>query len=304
LVAQKLNFLTVSVGVVCMSDTQHLTRCLHALRSQRDAPEFEITVACDPRIPDIETVRGSFPETRIVVNAGQRTPLELASLALRECRGELILLTKDHCVPGPDWVRTMVNAQASDRSVVGGRVEPARDASAADWAFFFIDYYRYTSPVAAGWTSSLTACNVSYDRGRLEAVRSVWQDTFVETAVNNALAARFGGLWLEAASEVTTHRKLTLREAVRERYIFGRLFGYSRLAGANLGRRLFYAAFTPALPLLLLARLTRTALRSRRHATALMRAWLPLALMVLGRSMGEWLGYITARPPRTDVWLH
>jgi hypothetical protein len=35
-----------------------------------------------------------------------------------------------------------------------------------------------------------------------------------------------------------------------------------------------------------------------------MRAWLPLALMVLGRSMGEWLGYITARPPRTDVWLH
>jgi hypothetical protein len=216
----------------------------------------------------------------------------------------LILLTKGHCVPGPDWVRTMVNAQAADRSVVGGRVELARDASAADWAFYFIDFYRYTSPVATGWTSSLTVCNVSYDRDRLEAIRAVWQDTFVETAVNNALAARFGGLWLEAASEVTIYRKLTLREAVRERYTFGRLFGYSRLAGANLGQRLFYAAFAPALPLLLLARLTRTALRSRRHAAALMRAWLPLALMVFGRSMGEWLGYLTARPPRTHVRLH
>ena len=301
---RKLNFSTVSVAVVCMSNTQHLTRCLDALRSQRDAPQFEITVACDPRIPGIEAVRGSFPEARIVVNAGQRTPLELVSRALRECGGELILLTKDHCVPGPDWVRTMVNAQAADRSVVGGRVEPARDASAVDWAFFFIDFYRYTSPVATGWASSLTVCNVSYDRSRLEAVRAVWQDTFVETAVNNALATRFGGLWLEAASEVTIHRKLTLREAVRERYTFGRLFGYSRLAGANQGQRLFYAAFTPALPLLLLARLTRTALRSRRHATALMRAWLPLALMVLGRSMGEWLGYLTARPPRTDERLH
>jgi len=286
-----------------MSDAHHLTRCLDALRSQRDAPEFEITVACDPHILGIETVRGSFPEARIVVNAGQRTPLELASRALRECRGELILLTKDHCVPAPDWVRTMVNAQTTDRSVVGGRVEPALDASAADWAFFFIDFYRYTSPIASGWTSCLTVCNVSYDRGRLEAVRAIWQDTFVETAVNNALATRFGGLWLEAASEVTIQKKLTLREAVRERYILGWLFAYNRLASANLGQRLFYAAFTPALPLLLLARLTRAALHSRRHATALTRAWLPLALMVLGRSMGEWLGYVTARPPRTDVRL-
>src|SRR5688572_13034826 len=120
-----LTFSTVSVAVVCMSSAQSLVRCLEALRSQRDAPAFEIVVTCDPGIPDIATTPHPLPEARIVVNDGQRTPLELVSRALKECRGELILLTKDHCVPHPDWVRTMVEAQRDGRAAVGGRVEIA-----------------------------------------------------------------------------------------------------------------------------------------------------------------------------------
>jgi hypothetical protein len=282
-----------------MTSATQLVDCLDSIQSQRSADlHFDVTIVFDPEIP-LEACRSRFPEFHFVPNAGERTPLQLVSTALAQCKGDLILLTKDHCVPDRHWVRRMVDAQAPDRAAVGGRVEPPREASSVEWAFFFIDFYRYTSPVVEGWSPTLTVCNASYERSRLDAIRDLWQNAFVETSVNDALAARFGRLWLEETSEVILHRKLTLSDAVFERYAFGRLFACSRLAGGSMRQRLFYVASSPALPLLLLGRLTNAALRSRRHTKALIRSFLPLALMVLSRSVGEWLGYVTARPPRS-----
>jgi hypothetical protein len=289
---------SVSVGVVCTTSAADLARCLTSIRAQQLTPAFDVIVVHDPAIA-IDSCRTEFPGVHFVANTGQRTPLQLVSRLLNECTGDLILLTKDHCVPAPDWIRRMVDAQTPDRAAVGGRVEPPGDASSVSWAFFFIDFYRYTAPIDDGWQTSLTVCNVSYLRERLATIREVWQDVFVETAVNNALAARFGRLWIESSSEVTLQRRLTLRHAVSERYRFGRLFGYSRLANTDFRTRLLYVLFTPALPFVLLGRLTSSAMRSQRHSRALMRAWLPLTLMVFARSVGEWIGYVTGRPPRT-----
>jgi len=282
-----------------MTSSARLAHCLEAIRGQRSADlDFDVTVVFDPAIP-VEACRSRFPEFHFIPNGGERTPLQLVSTALARCQGDLILLTKDHCVPDRHWVRRMVDAQAPDRAAVGGRVEPPGDASAVEWAFFFIDFYRYTSPIAEGWSPTLTVCNVSYERKRLDTIRNVWKDAFVETSVNDALAARFGRLWLEETSEVTLHRNLTLADALFERYAFGRLFACSRVTGVSMGRRLFYVALSPALPVLLLGRLTNAALRSRRHTRALLRSCLPLTLMVISRSVGEWLGYVTGRPPRS-----
>ncbi len=291
----KLEFATVSVAVICMTGLQYLARCIEALRNQRGAQEFEIVVACAPCIPDIEPSRRRFAEARIVVNHGQRTPLELASRAVRECNGDLILVTKDLCVPGPDWVRTMVESQRSGRAVVGGRVEADPASSVTEWAFYFVDFFRYAGPVAAGIAPSLTVCNVAYKRAELDAIRNVWDETFVEAAVNDALRVRFGSLWMNPASEVTMRRKITLRGALSERYSYGRLFGYSRLARWSPGRRFVYAVLAPALPVLLLARMASVAFRSRRNAGAFLRSLAPLTLIVLARCWGEWLAYLTGR---------
>ncbi|HEY0876795.1 MAG TPA: glycosyltransferase [Vicinamibacterales bacterium] len=291
----------VAIAVVCTSGAESLARCLTALRHQIDAPSFDITVVSDPALGALDDVRQRFPEVRVVVNAGQRTPLELVSRALRECDAGLVLLTKDYCVPGPGWVRAMVDAQRDARGAVGGRVEVAPDASATEWAYYFIDFHPYSEGAAGGPAPSLTVCNVAYRRAALDTVRATWEKTFVEVRVNAALSERFGSLWLEPASTVIFERRLTLAAAVRERYAFGRLFGCSRLDGCSSGRRLLYAALAPALPAVLLGRMARTAVRSRRHTAALVRGWLPLTLMVLGRSWGEWLGYLTGRPPRSLV---
>lgn len=293
--------LPVSVTVVCICSAAHLRRCLSALRGQREAPPFDVIVAYDPHIPGIDAVAAEFPEARVVCNEGQRTPLELASRAVKESTGDLVLLTEDHCEPAPRWVRTMIDAQRPERAVVGGRVEVLEGASPTDWAFYFVDFFRYAAPLPDGPMPTLTVCNVSYDRRRLLEIRDLWETFFMETVVNDALKDRYGMLWMHADSEVTMSRHASLGDAIYERYAFGRLFGCTRNGFCSPGKRIFYACASPVLPFMLFGRMARAASRSSQLTEGFLRALGPLVLMILAWSLGEWLGYVTNQLPRTLV---
>ena len=287
----------VSVVVIGICGVGQMARCLDALQEQVGAPAFEPLVVYDPEIPDVPSLRESYPDVRFVANAGQRSPLELASAAMRCAQGSLILLTEDHCVPRPNWVRVMVEAASQGRAVIGGRVEIARGATSTDWAFYFVDFFRYARPVKEGAASSLTVCNACYRREQVEEIRDMWRTYFHETAVNRALQARFGALWLEPRSEVTMARHVRLRNAVMERYAFGRLFSCTRIEFVTGWQRICYILLTPALPALLLWRMASKALQSWSLTKAFLGACGPLVLMTLSWSWGEWLGYITGSHP-------
>ncbi|HUR29507.1 MAG TPA: glycosyltransferase [Planctomycetota bacterium] len=292
---------SVSVAIVSICSAEHLERCLASLDLQRAAPSFDVVVACDPHLSGMDELAARRPGVRIVSNIGQRTPLELASRALAEARGEFVLLTEDHCIPDPDWVATMLGARADGRAVVGGRVEIRAEASALDWAFYFVDFFRYASPVRAGISPTLTVCNAAYSKRQLAEIESLWKGHFHETAINDALRRRFGALWLEPRSRVTMARHVTLGDALYERYAFGRLFGCTRLSFCSPPKRWFYCATAPALPVLLLARMARKGLGSRALAPAFLRALVPLTLLVVWWSWGEWLGYLTRANPSSLV---
>jgi Glycosyltransferase like family 2 len=292
---------SVAVAVVCICSAEHLARCLAALRAQENAPPFRIVVCHDPQITGIAALATRHPEALISANAGQRTPPELAAAALRMCNADVVLLTEDHCVPRPDWVRRMLAARAPGRAAVGGRVEIRAPASAVEWAFYFVDFFRYAAPVREGPSPSLTVCNVAYDGEKLDAIRDLWRERFQEPAVNEALRARFGVLWLEPNSEMAMQRSVSLRDALYERYAFGRLFACTRIEHLSSSHRWLYAVLAPALPALLLARMAAKAVRSSVLARAFLGALFPVVAMVASWSWGEWLGYLTARHPRSLV---
>ena len=297
----QLQLSTVTVAVVGICGAAHLQRCLQALAAQVNAPPFDILVVFDPNLTDVPALRNDYPHVRFVSNEGQRSPLELAARAIQLATGDLVLLTEDHCVPRADWVRRLYDAQAEGRAVTGGRVETAPDASAVDWAFYWVDFFRYSDPVPSGPSPTLTVCNVAYRRTYLDSIRPLWTSIFHETAINDALRQRFGVLWLSADAEVSMRRNVRFADAVYERYAFGRLFGCTRLEFASAARRLYYALFAPALPALLLGRMAGKALSSRRNAGPFIRALPALTTMVLAWSWGEWLGYLTRRRPKSLV---
>jgi len=292
---------TVTVAVVGICGAAHLRRCLAALDAQHGAPAFDILVVFDPKLDDIARMARERTDVRFVSNAGQRTPLELASRAVSEATGSLILLTEDHCVPGPGWVRAMVDAQSEERAVVGGTVEPLPGTTTADWAFYLVDYYRYMPPVEPGPSPTLTVCNASYRADRLEAIADVWADIFHETAINDRLASRHGSLWLAPDAKVAMRRHVRFRDALGERYAFGRLFGCTRLAFLPSWRRVYYVLLSPALPIILFGRMARASFRDAANARKFAGSALHVAALVLAWSWGEWLGYLTLRRPGSEL---
>ncbi len=288
---------SVSVAVVGICGAEPVEHCLRALQAQEGAPKFEVVVAYDPHIPDMETLGERFPDVRFVANEGQRTPLELASRAIRESPGDTVLLTEDHCIPEPDWVVSMLGEVREGRAAVGGVMTVREGATATDWAFYFVDFFRYAPPIVDGPSPTLTVCNVAYRRAQLDEIADVWPSFFHETAVNDALRSRYGDLYLTAKGRVSMSRPVRLGPAIRERYAFGRLFGCTRLEFCSAGRRLYYTLFAPALPVLLLGRMAAKGLGSKGLRLRFLGALVPLTLMVLAWSWGEWLGYLTRKRP-------
>jgi len=287
----------VSVAVVAICGADHLMRCLAALAVQNDAPAFETVVAYDPSLQGMDEVARHYPEVRMSANQGQRTPLELASRALQNSRGEVVLLTEDHCIPDADWIRNLLGALEDGCAAVGGVVQPDEQASATDWAFYFVDFFRYADPVVDGPSPTLTVCNVAYRRLDLEKIDPSWKDFFHETSVNDELRSHFGPLKLYAGARVTMRRHVRFIDAVRERYAFGRLFGCTRMQRTSQPLRLVYTLGAPLLPGLLLGRMVHKSLTDASLRTQLARSILPLSAMVLAWSWGEWLGYLTRRRP-------
>lgn len=289
----------VTVVICGIAGAAHIARCLEAVLAQRDAGPFDVMVVADPHLPGVDELRPRFPTAQIIRNEGQSTPIEIASRGLREAKGEILAFTEDHCTPDPEWLKRLLAAHKEGRAAVGGAVETPHEGDPVTWAFYLVDYYRYMRPFAEGPVPTLTVCSVSYRRDQLEAVRPMWEKTYHETAVNAALAGKFGTLWIVPEAVVRTRRNVRLGAAVYERYAFGRMFACNRNAySGSLLQRGVYALLAPLLPPVIMWRMGRRAFRQAPARGMYLRSAVPLLAMVLAWTWGEWLGYLTNRLPK------
>jgi hypothetical protein len=285
----------LSVVVVPLVGPDTLRRCLSALHRQVGAPAVEILVPFDARHPTLPVLQAHFPQVQFLPLAGQRTYAELRAAGVRRAAGHIIALTEDHCLPRPDWCAQLVSGHEADAAAVGGAVEKLHPDTALNWALYLADYVRYMNPAPAGPTHHLTDCNVSYKKTALAAIAPVWRTEFHEPEVHAALQAQGGALYLLPQVVVEQQRPVNPAQALRDRVIFGRLFGGGRAAGLPPARRGLMAGAALVLPLLLTARSAGHVVRKKRHRLALLRAlpWL-IALNTLW-AWGELLGYVTGR---------
>lgn len=288
-----------TVAVVSICGPGRLAACLDALARQREPPSFEIVVAYDegavwerPRALGADVVW---------VPAAPSPPL-LAAAAIRAARGQVVLLTEDHCEPGPDWVRRLhaaAVASASGAGAVGGPVAPTvQGRTGLDWAFHFSDFAPYVPPVRGGPSRSLSVCNVAYRRATLERLRPEWAEAFHEARIHAAIRREIGPLVMVPDAVVATGRRVRLGDALRERYALGRTYSAVRFADAPVAQRTFRALATGGLPPLLLARLARRSWRTREGALRFLRALPQLVVLVSAWSLGEGVGLVTGRAPQ------
>jgi hypothetical protein len=304
----------LSVVVAVVSDTtggldiSHLDPCLEALRRQTTAGTgvpMEILVPYHPSTEGIGQMREKYPAVRFLEANRLRTYRgqggsrehhdELRARGLAEANGRIVALIEDHGIVAPDWSARVVEAHAGDFAAIGGAIENGVNRP-LNWAVFFCDFLRYQNPIPGGESPVASDANVTYKRSTLESVRSVWKEIFHESAVNQALRMRGERVGLAPRVVVYQHRqRLRLATALAERYVWGRSYAATRARLAGPWKRAFWAAFSPALPLLMLGRMTWMAMRKRRTFGAYLRALPFTTALIVSWSCGELVGYLTGR---------
>ena len=300
----------LSVVVLLFTTRAALERCLAALHRQELATPPEIVVPHDDALADPDTLAARFPAVRFLAFRGRHSPAELRAQGVAAARGAVVALLEDHCEPDPDWcARTLHWHASTDHAALGGAIEkgfaPGRqDDRALNWAIWFTDYSRYMNPQPARFVASVSDTNSSYKRAHLEAVADAWKDEFHENIVNARILARGGTLWLAPDIIVREYRDLSLGDALRDRYAFGRLFAATRVAGVPLVKRLVWAGAALLLPPVLVLRVARNLFGRGRHRAAFLRALPALCLVTSAWMLGEMLGYLTGAPARSLAAAH
>jgi hypothetical protein len=287
------------------ADTAHLEPCLEALGRQPLAPSMEIVVPFHPAVKGIAALKERFPNVTFLEVGDLRTYTgrsgsrehhdELRARGLAVARGEVVALIEDHGIVAPDWSARLLEARAGAFAAVGGAIENGID-QLLNWAVYFCDFLRYQNPLPEGETLLVSDANVAYKRAALESIRPVWQEIFHEASVTAALRLRGQQLILAPNVVLLQHRQnLRLGSALRERFIWGRSYAATRARLARPSQRVFWAVFAPALPALMMARMTVMAWKKRRTMGPFLKA-LPLTCaLAVSWSCGEWMGYVTGR---------
>jgi hypothetical protein len=295
----------LSVVVALVSDTlrradvRQLRPCLESLSRQIDRPAMEILVPHYPGVTGMEELRRDFPEVRFLEisdlkrytgRPGREHHNELRGRGVAAAQGEIIALIEDNGFADPHWCARMVEAHRSAAASIGGAIGNRADRP-LNWAVFFCDFGAYQLPFQRGETWLASDANVSYKRAALESIRPVWREVFHEGAINQALKSRGESVLLDPELVVYQNRvDLDLGTALRERYVWGHSYG-AGLALSSPGRWI-RAGLTLALPLLLIARMAKTAIAKGNTGTFL--GSLPWTLLAASAwSWGEFVAYLT-----------
>lgn len=270
---------------------------LDAVKRERGHVPLEIIVPCTPAIARALDSLGAEHGSGVL-----RPPADpagdtwvLRSIGVAAARAPVVATIEDHTIPEPGWAAAVVAAHEAPHAVIGGAVHKGTPDSIVGWAMYFFDYWRYLAP-RAGPTRFLSACNVSYKREALGRIAGVWSRRMHETDVHAALAARGETLWLEPRMAVRQRRPLLFRDAWRELFRHGRLYGADRAGAHSPGARLAHAIALPALPLLQLLRAGTRVLRAPRLVPRFVLAAPVVTVLALSWSAGELRGLISGAP--------
>lgn len=286
--------LSVLIGRVSTVEPERILEVLAALRLQDMVEEHEVIVV--DRRQDALSARMAreFPEVRLLPCAGDVPLPAMHDLALENARGEIVVVTEDHCVAAPAWLRGIVDAfrHHPQAACIAGAVENGTADEPVDRATYLCEYAEFTPPIAEGPGARLCGVNVAYRRSVLLAVPGeLRRGRFWDDGVQAYLRRR-GDLLVASNHIRVEHRKrIPLRTFVAQRLAYSRQFAGLRFPPHAWLRRGAAALATPLLPLLLVLRLARSVLRSPQVARQARTCIPQLLLFYAAWAVGEFLGY-------------
>lgn len=284
----------LSVVVASFRSRPVLEASLAELLPQCARTDVEVILARLSALDDLASLSAEHPEVRIVAAPEGADLPGIRGAGLAAASGRLVALTEDHCLPGGDWVETLMGHVGGSDDVVGGAMENGRQARALDWGAYFAEYGFFAGGATDQASApALTGANVAYDRRVVDRVAQWALDGAWENVIHARLAASGATLRFDPALRVAQGLSYMLPAFCRDRYEHGRDYARTRLAEepAALTARWLRAITAPILPPILVWRIARRALRADQRAA--FAAALPFTFTFLAAwSLGEAVGYV------------
>ena len=300
------------------------------------APELSVVLACTDRYPTIATTlahlaaQSIHDRIEVIVVAKSQAELALPARALepfwgyriveigafdsiaranaegaRHARAAVIAFTEDHCFPESQWAEALLRAHRGPYAAVGPVVRNANPATAVSWADYLIGYGPWAYPSPSREAPFLAGHNSSYKRAVLLEYGDRLEDMLAsETVLHMDLRARGQRLYVCADARSAHVNFSRTRSWLAVQVHNGRVFAAARAQDWGFARRAFYALASPLIPLVRLARATKSVLALGRPTSELARVLPVLALGLALDGVGQFLGYALGAGDSTQALAH
>lgn len=236
------------------------------LTAQTIAASIELII-CAPSAErarvDADAVRG-LHSVRVLEAGPLQLTGPLRARAVREAAADVVAFAEDHCFPYPDWAEALLAAHAGPHAAVGPAVYNANPESTVSWADFLIEYGRWAAPGRRREVDMLPGHNSSYKRDVLlqygHELDSLME---AETVLFWDLRRRGYRLLFDPAARVRHTNFSRLGPYFSALWHLGRAFGGKRAEPWSVARRVAYALAAPAIPLIRLSHVVRSAVDNR-----------------------------------------
>ncbi|NOY15422.1 MAG: hypothetical protein GXP23_00565 [Gammaproteobacteria bacterium] len=271
-------------------------------------PDVEYLICYTDDDPDTPTLLPTTDNTKILKSEQNSLIPHLWRDGILAAKGQGVVTTTAHCLPDSTWVDTLLELKLDHAVGVGGTIDNSADASARDWAIFFLRYLSYAPPQHPRVVPEIAADNALYRRTDLLRHRHLLQTGFWEPSFHARFLAEGLSLYMEPKLQVTMHNRYRAFEFFQQRVCHGRAFALARVSGSNVFKRIAFVVLSPLLPFIFFSKIlgrVSTYPTYRRH---LLRAGPYLVLFLAGWGLGEARGYLASlwkqndEPPRTDTF--
>lgn len=282
----------LSVVVASVHSAYDLEMYLDAIIEQAQDKNIEVIVAdcCRSDSPGNITIK--YPNVVFIRFPEKTTLPALLGAGIARSTGQIIAITDSTCSPDKHWVSAVLKAHESSYPVIGGAVEIGGCKKWVDWAAYFCEYGQFMNPLKEGTANELPGNNISFKRWTLDKGREFVENGFWKTYWCRRLRKEGIELMLSPLIVVYYKKSYLLIPFLIRRFHHGRCFAGMRVAEISTLERLLYAAGSPALPFLFLARTIKVVASKKRYLKEFVFSFPIFLLAIMSWSFGEFCGYL------------
>ena len=279
---------TLSIVVAVKDGESNLPALLEALGGR--AADTEIVICSTEPTPAVDA-RGNVTAIRL---PDETLIPSLWSVGIARACGRRVALTTSQFVPRSDWLERLHRADLGHWVGIGGAIDNDPEASARNWAIFFLRYSAFAPPLKAGETDEIAADNAVYDRAAIMEHPDLLQEGFWEPSFHRRFRAAGKKLMLDPDLVVIHHGTVSARSFADQRYLHGHAYGVERAERGGIARNLLLLISSPLIAPLLLTRIVSRIAKRPAYRVKLLPAFPWLVRFTLAWALGEASGYVSA----------